>query len=143
MYFPDLTPYAYGRAEPQTNVLNVGWLSADHAFPTGDADDRLVDALRQLTKSPLNLFRGVHLCEFCPDQRTPGGRQLMGTAGNGEIRVAGAGGVIYVAPVLVLHYVVAHGYRPPQAFVDAAISAAKPPTGGGGGGRTGQRFNCQ
>ena len=131
-----MTPYALGRAEPHSNVLNVGWLSADHAFPTGDPDDRLIDALRHLAESPVQLFRGLHLCEFCPGPpvtMSPGGLQMIdpppGTAGNGEIRVVGANGLIYVAPVLVLHYVVARGYQPPHAFVDATISAAKFPTG--------------
>jgi hypothetical protein len=43
------------------------------------------------------------------------------TMGNGEIRVTSAAGITYVAPVLVLHYVVAHGYLPPQEFIDAVI----------------------
>jgi hypothetical protein len=41
--------------------------------------------------------------------------------GNGEIRVWSGDGVIYVAPVLILHYVKVHGYRPPQSFVDAVL----------------------
>jgi hypothetical protein len=42
--------------------------------------------------------------------------------GNGEIRVTGRNGNIYVAPVLVLHYVVVHGYAPPPEFVDAVVA---------------------
>jgi hypothetical protein len=49
---------------------------------------------------------------------------VPGTAGNGEIRIAAASGVIFVAPVLILHYVAAHSYKPPREFLDAAISAA-------------------
>jgi hypothetical protein len=30
MYFPELTPYRYGRTEPLANVLNMGWLAAGH-----------------------------------------------------------------------------------------------------------------
>jgi hypothetical protein len=44
--------------------------------------------------------------------------------GNGEIRVAGSRGRIYVAPVLVAHYVQAHHYLPPAVFVDAVVAAA-------------------
>jgi hypothetical protein len=127
MYFPDLTPYAYGRTEPQANVLNVGWLSADQTFPVGIPDQRLVDALRRLVASPVNLYRGLYDCEFCPHPPTtmsPGGLPMLdplpGTTGTGEIRVVGtASGITYVAPVLVLHYVVAHRYLPPQEFIDA------------------------
>jgi len=128
MYFPDLTPYEYGQTEPQPNLLNVGWLSAAQVFPVGIPDERLVHALGRLIASPTNLYRGLHLCEFCPDPPTivsPGGIRMLdppsGTTGNGEIRVASAAGITYVAPVLVLHYVVAHGYLPPQEFIDAAI----------------------
>ena len=45
------------------------------------------------------------------------------TMGNGEIRVAGSAGVVYVAPVLVAHYVEVHNYCPPEEFIVAVISA--------------------
>jgi hypothetical protein len=130
MYFPDLTPYEYGGTEPQANVLNVGWLSAAHPVSSGAPDERLIAALRRLAVSPVNLYRGSHLCEFCPRPPTklsPGGIPMLdplpGTTGNGEIRITATNGTTYVAPVLILHYVVAHGYQPPQEFVDAAIHA--------------------
>jgi hypothetical protein len=131
MYFPYLTPYQYGRTEPQPNVLNVGWLSAAQPFHCGAPDERFVNALRQLVSSPVNLYRGSHICEFCPKppvKTFPNGLRTTepapGTTGNGEIRVVDANAITYVAPVLVLHYVVAHKYLPPQEFVDAVTSAA-------------------
>jgi hypothetical protein len=48
VYFPDLTPYEYGRTEPQANVLNVGWLSSSHPFPRGVPDNGFVPALQRL-----------------------------------------------------------------------------------------------
>jgi len=133
VYFPDLTSYEYGRTEPQANVLNVGWLSAAHPFSNGVPDHRLISALQRLAASPVNLYRGSHLCEFCPPPPTklsPGGIPLLypfpGTTGNGEIRITATNGITYVAPVLILHYVVAHGYLPPREFVDAAIRAMPP-----------------
>jgi hypothetical protein len=128
MYFPDLTPYEYGQTEPQPNVLNVGWLSVAQAFPVGIPDERLVRALGRLIASPVNLYRGWHFCEFCSTRAktvSPGRIRMLDpaarTLGNGEIRVTSAAGITYVAPVLVLHYVVAHGYLPPQEFIDAVI----------------------
>ena len=130
MYFLDLTPYEYRGTEPQANVLNVGWLSAAHPVPSGAPDERLIAALRRLVASPVNLYRGSHLCEFCPRPPTklsPGGIPMLdplpGTTGNGEIRVTAASGTTYVAPVLIIHYVLAHGYLPPQEFVNVAIQA--------------------
>jgi hypothetical protein len=46
---------------------------------------------------------------------------LPGTTGNGEIRVFGANGITYVAPVLVVHYIAVHDYLPPKEFVDTVV----------------------
>jgi hypothetical protein len=131
MYFPDLSPYQYGNTDPIADIVNVGWLSETHAFPTGPADDRLIEALHTLVASPVNLYRGHHHCEFCPKpalKEDANGLRLVdaapGTFGTGEIRVVATSGITYVAPVLILHYVVAHGYAPPPEFVGPAIAAA-------------------
>ncbi|WP_338285215.1 hypothetical protein [Luteolibacter sp. LG18] len=50
--------------------------------------------------------------------------------GNGEIRVRGADGVIYGAPTLIYHYVVAHDYLPPAAFIEA-VCRWEPPQDAG------------
>jgi hypothetical protein len=130
MFFADLTPYEYGYEMPRANVLNVGWLSRGHAFPVGAVSQRFVKALRRLVKSPENLYRGYHRCEFCPDPPvvvSSTGLRVIDppgeTMGNGEIRVAGPEGLIYVAPVLVAHYVEVHHYRPPEPFIRAVIAA--------------------
>src|SRR5262249_40137451 len=119
------------RAEPRPDVLNVGWLSKEHSFPQGPPDSRFVDALRRLVARPVNLFRGLHVCEFCPQgprKLLPGGipwfEPLPGTEGNGEVRVTSADGTTFVAPVLILHYVTDHNYSPPRQFVDAVCRLA-------------------
>lgn len=120
-YFADLTPYAYFPASPycvQHDALNVGWLSKGAPFESGEVQDGFVAALRQL--EVVNLCRGSHRCEFC--EHSPGVLERE-KAGNGEIRVTGADGTVYAAPVLIAHYVEAHGYRPPQAFIDAVMRA--------------------
>jgi hypothetical protein len=130
MFFADLTPYEYGYELPRRNVLNVGWLSRGHAFPVGPVPENFVRVLRLLIKSPENLYRGYHTCDFCAEPPVfvgPTGLRISNppgeTMGNGEIRVPGSGDVIYVAPVLVAHYVEAHSYRPPEEFIRAVISA--------------------
>ena len=67
MFFVDLTPYEYGYAMPQSNILTVGWLARGHVFPMGAVPEKFVHALRRLVRSPENLYRGYHTCEFCPD----------------------------------------------------------------------------
>jgi hypothetical protein len=129
MHYPDLTPYEYGRADPCATVVNIGWLSIEHSFPKGDVSADFVRTLRRLVASPVNLYRGSHLCEFCPPppkELSPGGTWMvkppLGTTGNGEIRVSGLDGTVYVAPVLIAHYVEAHQYVPPAEFVDAVMA---------------------
>lgn len=130
VFFADLTPYEYGYELPRGNVRNVGWLSRGHVFPTGDVPDDLVAKLRRLIESPENLYRGYHRCEFCPEPPVvvdSTGRRVIDppgdTMGNGEIRVTGADGIVYVAPVLVAHYVEVHRYRPPEEFIRTVIAA--------------------
>ena len=127
-YYRDLTPYEYAGAEPQLDILNVGWLSCGQPLNTGFSDSSFVDALRRLVAHPTNLFRGQHFCEFCPPplvKRSERGTPILdlkpGTYGNGEIRVRCDNGVTLVAPVLILHYVIEHHYLPPRQFVDAVL----------------------
>jgi hypothetical protein len=44
-FFPDLSPYAYGR-DDQPDVVHVGWLDDTHAFQKGAVDRRLVEKLK-------------------------------------------------------------------------------------------------
>jgi hypothetical protein len=62
---------------------------------------------------PVNQTRGIHCCPFCKGEVLP--------TGSYEMRVAGACEV-YAAPSLVHHYVVAHGYRPPDEFIAAVMA---------------------
>jgi hypothetical protein len=73
LYFEDLSPYEYDHGQPVGNVVNVGWLSRDHDYESGSVPQEFVAAVRKLVATPVNLYRGVHLCEFCPDP--PKGRQ--------------------------------------------------------------------
>ena len=129
MFFADLTPYEYGYELPRSNILNVGWLARGHAFPVGEVPQGFVDALRRLIASPENLYRGYHICDFCPDPPVvvnASGRRVStppgDTMGNGEIRVPGSRGRVYVAPVLVAHYVEVHHYLPPEQFIRAVLA---------------------
>lgn len=122
-FIADLTPYNYGREAPRPDVLAVGWLSKDEPFTQGDVPPAFTERLAGLIWHPVNLYRGSHQCEFCPPA-TPG--RVKDARGNGEIRVQGDSGVVYVAPVLVAHYVTAHGYQPPQVFVDAVLRDERP-----------------
>src|SRR5580700_10918137 len=125
-YFPDLSHYVYGRTLPEPHILNIGWLSKDHPHRRGLLPEWLVARLRDRITAPVELYRGFHVCEFCPEppkKRLPSGLEIpdwpADTLGNGEIRIRALDGKIYVAPVLIYHYVTRHGYLPPPEFIAA------------------------
>ncbi len=128
-YYPDLSPYVYTSTKVQ--MLNVGWLAAGHPFPTGATDPAVRDHLVRLASSPVNVMRGLHYCDFCDVEsplpaetlRDPVGVAYLGT---GEVHVE-SGGLIFVAPTLVIHYIDAHDYRPPAAFCEAVRAATADP----------------
>ncbi len=126
MWFPDLSPYTYLRARVSSPpTLNVGWLDEAHPFPTGTLPVSVIQRLAVLVEhGSTRVTRGFHICPFCP--RTGRGPLDEEREGRGcaEIRVVDAAGVRYAAPTLIHHYVSIHGYRPPQAFVDALMRAA-------------------
>lgn len=128
-YYEDLSPYEYAGVEPTADVLNVGWLSRDYEFPQGSVSDAFLFRLRRAVGAPVRRFCGFHECEFCDirwdgsdGDEWPQDRSQADAIGNGEIRVPGEGGITYVAPTLVHHYVVAHGYLPPPGFIAAVES---------------------
>ncbi len=126
-YFPDLTPYRYSVSMGAVESLNVGWLSIEHPYTQGDVPPEFVEKLGAYCRAaPMSLrTMGLHLCEFCAANQIDCSA-YEGALGNGEIRVAGANGRRYAAPVMILHYVVKHYYRPPDEFIQAVLEAPLP-----------------
>ena len=117
----------------------MGWLDGEHPFAKGTIDRRLVEKIKLLVTKPMELYRGRHICELCAEPAdivktfVPDRGKLIDPAcswaqwaalrgGNGEIRVSGDG-VIFAAPVLVVHYIEEHGYLPPAQFLKAVEQA--------------------
>jgi hypothetical protein len=131
-YFPDMSHYVYGATFPERHILNVGWLSKDHPFERRPSPEWVINRLRNRVADPVNLYRGVHACEFCPEpprKTLPSGIEMPDypreILGNGEIRLRALDWKIFVAPVLIYHYVLAHEYLPPDEFI-AALAADLP-----------------
>src|SRR5262245_28699240 len=111
---------------PETPIFLIGWIDTlvpAHG-PVGDAAlARLFEALERRDYLSDNT-RGSHSCELCP---TPMQVQHV-RHGDQEARVGGHGfflvehqGKAYAAPPLLLHYVLDHGYRPPDEFLEAVL----------------------
>ena len=119
----------WGRRRPAPPVLEVeavrafGWLSPDHEFPVGRMDPQNVRLLeRALRDSRIWVMRCIHPCAIsgecpCPAPCIIDGREW--TLGCASIVVVDGEGRPGVAPDLVLHYVVEHGYDPGFKFRDA------------------------
>ena len=86
-----------------------------------------MERIKLLTSKRVELYRGEHTCELCkgaPDLfvgktiNPAWTRWADQRSSNGEIRVAGEG-VVFAAPVLIVHYIEEHGYLPPAQFLEA------------------------
>jgi hypothetical protein len=117
----------------------VGWLDGIHPFSKGPVDRHLVEKMKLLATNPVELYRGRHTCEVCIEPTDVVKTFLHDTVkiidpscsrkqwaaqrwSNGEMRVAGEG-VIFAAPVLIVHYIEQHGYMPPFQFLKAVEQA--------------------
>jgi YgiT-type zinc finger domain-containing protein len=117
-WFADLTPYRYLRHDDGRVRLNVGWLERGRPFDVGPTPPGLAERLASLAAhARAAQTRGLHSCDLCADEPAWDDYARQSSA---EIRVV-AGDTIFAAPTLVHHYVAAHGYRPPDAFVAAAL----------------------
>jgi hypothetical protein len=137
-YFPDHSPYAYGHGS-HPGVVHVGWLDDIHPFRKGTVDARLIKKMKLLASKPVQLYRGKHICELCAeppdlakttlanrtvlDPNCSWARWVYERSSNGEIRVSGDG-IVFAAPVLIVHYIEAHNYLPPTQFLKAVDEAA-------------------
>lgn len=131
-HFDDLSEYRYAN-HVQRGVVHVGWLGRGHTYFRGLVALALIEKMKQLARTPQELYRGYHICDLCdlpvelrgvpfPEQWAKWGQFR---ASNGEIRVS-RNGVIYAAPVLITHYIEAHGYCPPAEFLKAIEEAPDP-----------------
>ncbi|ACY97497.1 MULTISPECIES: hypothetical protein [Thermomonospora] len=131
-YFPDLSPYANRPSRPGDRPFarRVGWLGARQEFPVGRVPAQAVRSVLAMVgrRQVVNVVRSQARCPLCP----PGGSHpvvmpLDGqdvVLGDAEIEVTGRDGTVYRAPDLIAHYMDAHSYRPPQAFLDALLADA-------------------
>ena len=135
-YYEDLTAYAYSDYSPGeagSAALNIGWLDGAHPFRTGRASEFFVAALLTLLardENNSNPMRGIHYCEFCDleDANYPVANERgWGHLGSYELHIPGIAGTWFVAPSLVVHYVLAHDYSPPLVFQQAVVNEACAP----------------
>src|SRR5262249_46536575 len=115
VWFPDLGTSCQIASGPR--VRAVGWLSVEHEFTKGAVTRPALDALRTLVSEgycPVALA-GPHTCEVCC--RVHDSANVLVPSGD----------VLFAAPAMVTHYIEAHGYKPPDAFIEAVLACPVPP----------------
>jgi hypothetical protein len=130
-HLPDGAPYDLTYGPPEDGLVAIGWLDPDQGFERGPVPPEFTAELRRLCEAGVNRTRGFHACPMCPlppSPQIPKPRMVASAMGDGEyivgsaeIRVEGEDGTRYAAPDMIVHYVDAHGYRPPEAFIAAVL----------------------
>ena len=115
-FYEDLSPYNY--THYCEKEINIGWLQKDKEFPVGNIPEGFLERLKWFSEKPFPVFHsGQHICEFCEDKNA---------SGSCELRIVGADDTVYACPELIIHYIEAHNYCPPQQFIDAVINGPRP-----------------
>ncbi|WP_375771213.1 hypothetical protein NR798_10020 [Archangium gephyra] len=112
MYFPDMGEECMVGAGP--GLRAVGWLDIEHPYTRGTVEPAFLEALQRHVKTawaPL-VMAGPHFCQFCAEKP-------RGGAGNVWIPSEHH---LFIAPELIVHYIADHGYRPPDAFIEAVLA---------------------
>jgi hypothetical protein len=134
-WYADLSPCTYFPV--QTPLTAIGWLDPAHAYSQGQVDEPTILTLFHLLENPWQpvVLMGRHSCAWC---YVSGGPSAITYAPRGPSSVMNltvsigctnlfipGDGVVYVAPSLILHYIDAHHYLPPAAFL-AAVHTCPP-----------------
>jgi|SRR5579859_2855353 len=104
----------------------VGYLEHPNPFAQGTTPPGFLDKLRnQIARVypnyPHYQFRGVHECSLCAAERREGPNHGGWSQENAFFPSEQA---VFVCPGGIVHYVEAHRYRPPDAFIDAVLASA-------------------
>ena len=114
-------------------LYTIGWLG-DNVPNIGVTPSRCISRLWGAYESKLVISDGTagwHDCELChgKDEWYPGGEIGPLTEWQGrQQRIYGHGhflirynDIVYLAPVMILHYILDHEYKPPDVFIDAVV----------------------
>ena len=108
----------------ELQLLAVGWIE-EADFTTGAVPEEFIEALIAAlpTKIVPDGTRGWHTCTLCevPMPKVEWKGENVDVRGYGHYLVLHKKAV-YMAPALLLHYILDHHYRPPQIFIDAVLN---------------------
>lgn len=114
-----------------TSAAKVGYLTKNEGFPQGEVSEVVIDCLVCLVRHPLVHWFGYHDCDLYPcglkqprpELRYKGIR--IPSRCSTDILVPDEA-TAYVAPALILHYILFHQYLPPTCFIEAVLACPDP-----------------
>ena len=112
-------------------IKSVGYLAQGHDYPQGEVPEQVFDRLVALVELHLLHWMGYHNCDLepCGSNQPQPEIQYHGLViprrCSSDILVPD-GGVLYLAPALILHYIRCHRYQPPACFLEAALNCPDP-----------------
>lgn len=120
------------RPENLVATCSVGWLGEEQLRGADGEScaprEELVSILWEFCRRSVLRRRGLHFCPVCNSAIVASNNDESLLLGGAEIRTF-LNGRVYAAPDLIFHYIVAHGYSPPTAFVDSVLRPPWPGTG--------------
>ena len=128
-WYNDLSQCDYFGAEAAGRLIAVGWLDEDHPYTEGEVDAGFVERLSRLLVDPWEpaASMGRHECPFCRFSGGPASFHFCDITvhvGSTNLFVP-AEGFLFVAPSMIVHYIDAHDYAPPELFQQAVNSCPK------------------
>lgn len=119
--FKDLEPLTYFGTRAAGVLVAVGWLGAESSFRRGPVSREFFDRLSYLMARRFDPMccAGKQDCELC---------QFDPPSGSGNLFIPG-GDRLLVCPELIVHYIAAHHYQPPEMFQDAVRRCPDPGSG--------------
>lgn len=121
-HIPDLARVSYSNLPG--HVRAVGWLEHPHPYPRGPIEPEFEAALRiQASCCFADMpSLGVYFCSLCEAEGRLG---PDGLSSQDELLIP-AMSCLFEAPIWIVHYVLSHGYRPPDEFRRAVINCPPP-----------------
>ena len=117
-WFADLSSCTYFGEANASFLYSVGWLERGKSFSTGTVDSEVVTKLAEFIKNPVQplIFAGCHHCDLC--------LPICKITSHKNVFIP-ASGLLFVCPEAIVHYIIAHSYKPPEEFCEAVL--ASPP----------------
>ena len=115
------------KLENSHEVKAVGWLEREKSYKTtSELDAMLIDALiSNFDKWDGVTHRGFHICNLCDNTKTEltkvFWKEKLYMVGNRQWYFLQKNSDSWSAPNMLLHYMVAHLYRPPAKFREAVL----------------------